>query len=136
MNPSNLLSTLESTDSWKNIEESHAAKLAKNSVMQDSHKTRTILKRDKERYVRGLTNDVKGCLNTNALRPAFQALMKLHSKFPSSMSTIQSHDGKIESHANRYWNHWAKYFMQLYTVEPQVDNSLWLYCKWQQLIHQ
>ncbi|KAG0721028.1 hypothetical protein GWK47_047281 [Chionoecetes opilio] len=68
-----------------NIEESCAARLAGN---QDQHRalsrrTRTLLGRDKDRYVRSLAEDVEGHLNANDLRPAYRALKKLRSKFLS-----------------------------------------------------
>ena len=48
-----------------------------------SRRTRTLLRRDKERYVRGLTEDFEFYLNANYLRSAYQALKKLCSKSTS-----------------------------------------------------
>ena len=41
-----------------------------------SCRTRTLLRRDKERYVRGLAEDVECHLNANDFRPAYRALKK------------------------------------------------------------
>ncbi|KAG0712637.1 Adapter molecule Crk [Chionoecetes opilio] len=62
-----------STETLEKIEESRAARLAGN---QDQHRalsrrTRTLLGRDKERYIRSLAEDVEGHLNANDLRPAY-----------------------------------------------------------------
>ena len=55
------------------IEKSHTDKLAGNQDQYRalSHRTRTLLRRDKERYVRSLTEDVEGHLNANELQPAY-----------------------------------------------------------------
>ena len=53
-----------------------------------SRRTRTLLKRDKERYVRGLAEDVDCHLNANYPRPAYRALKKLRSKSTSQVSVI------------------------------------------------
>ena len=79
-----------SVETLESIEESRAAKLA---VNHDQHRAlplriRTLLKRDKERYVRGLAEDVECLLNANDLRPAYRALKKLCSKLISQMSAI------------------------------------------------
>ena len=44
---------------------------------------KTLLKRDKESYVRSLAENVKGYINANDLLPAYQALKKLCSKSTS-----------------------------------------------------
>ncbi|KAG0728634.1 Protein LIAT1 [Chionoecetes opilio] len=74
-----------STETLEKIEESRAAGLAGN---RDQHRalsrqTRTLLGRDKERYVGSLAEDVEGHLNANDLRPAYRAPKKLRSKSPS-----------------------------------------------------
>lgn len=55
--------------------------LIQGSVLQDQSSpqcsTGALLRRDKERYVRILTEDVKGHANANDLLPAYQALKKL-----------------------------------------------------------
>ena len=45
-----------------------------------SRRTRTLLRRDKERYVRSLMEDVEGYLNANDLKLAYRTLKKLCSK--------------------------------------------------------
>ena len=44
---------------------------------------KTLLKRDKENYVRSLAEDVEGLINANDLLPAYRALKKLCSKSTS-----------------------------------------------------
>ncbi|KAG0718661.1 Transposon TX1 uncharacterized protein [Chionoecetes opilio] len=70
-----------STETLEKIEESRAARLAGN---QDQHRalsrrTRTVLGRDKERYVRSLAEDVEDHLNVNDLRLIYRVLKKLRS---------------------------------------------------------
>ena len=77
-------------DTLESIEESRVARLARNHDQYRalSRRTRILLGKDKERFVRGLTEDVECHLNANYLRPAFQALKKLHSKSISQVSAI------------------------------------------------
>ena len=51
-----------------------------------SRRTRALLRKDKERYVRSLPEDAECHLNANNLRPAYQALEKIHSKSTSQVS--------------------------------------------------
>ncbi|KAG0711917.1 Peroxisomal N(1)-acetyl-spermine/spermidine oxidase [Chionoecetes opilio] len=100
------------------IEESRAARLAGN---QDQHRalsrrTRTLLGRDKERYVRSLAEDVEGQLNANDLRLAYRALKKLRSKTPFRASAIRAADGRLVSDMDGQMARWAEYFGQLFTV--------------------
>ena len=69
---------METLDS---IEESCVARLAENCNHYRAllHRIRALLRRDKERYVRGLTEDVECYLNANDLRPVYQVLKKLYS---------------------------------------------------------
>ncbi|KAG0721870.1 Ankyrin repeat and SOCS box protein 3 [Chionoecetes opilio] len=80
-----------STETLEKIEESRTARLAGNRDQHRalSRRTRTLLGRDKERYVRSLAEDVEGHLNANDLRPAYRALKKLRSKSPSRASAIR-----------------------------------------------
>lgn len=59
--------------------DNRAARLGGNSegykIM--SRMIKTLLRRDKESYVRGLADDVEGCLKANDYRRAFRALKKL-----------------------------------------------------------
>ncbi|KAG0720355.1 Protein lin-10 [Chionoecetes opilio] len=112
-----------STETLEKIEESRAARLAGN---RDQHRalscrTRTLLGRDKERYVRSLAEDVEGHLNANDLRPAYRALKKLRSKSPSRASAIRAADGRLESDMDGQMARWAEYFGQLFTVDPPTE---------------
>ena len=71
-----------SVETLESIEERRAARLARNHDQYRalSRRTRTLLERDKERYVRGLAEDVECHLNANDLRPAYRVLKKLCSK--------------------------------------------------------
>ncbi|KAG0710766.1 hypothetical protein GWK47_022143 [Chionoecetes opilio] len=86
-----------------------------------SRRTRTLLGRDKERYVRSLAEDVEGHLNANDLRPAYRALKKLRSKSPSRASAIRTADGRLVSDMDGQMAHWAEYFGQLFTVDPPTE---------------
>ena len=68
-----------SVEMLESIEESRAARLAgdHDQYRALSRRTRTLMRRDKERYVRGLNEDVECHLNANYLRPAYRALKKL-----------------------------------------------------------
>ncbi|KAG0718569.1 Sphingomyelin phosphodiesterase 3 [Chionoecetes opilio] len=112
-----------STETLEKIEESRAARLAGN---RDQHRalsrwTRTLLGRDKERYVRSLAEDVEGHLNANDLRPAYRALKKLRSKSPSRASAIRTADGRLVSDMDGQMASWAEYFGQLFTVDPPTE---------------
>ena len=71
-----------SGETLESIEESRAARLAGDHGQYRalSRRIRTLLRRDQERNVRGLAEDVKCHLNANDLRPAYRALKKLRSK--------------------------------------------------------
>ncbi|KAG0721937.1 hypothetical protein GWK47_045438 [Chionoecetes opilio] len=112
-----------SMETLEKIEESRAARLAGN---RDQHRalsrwTRTLLRRDKERYVRSLTEDVEGHLNANDLRPAYRALKKLRSKSPSRASAIRTADGRLVSDMDGQMARWAEYFGQLFMVDPPTE---------------
>ena len=74
-------SGVASEETLQSIEESRAARLAGNPDQYRtlSRRTRALLRRDKERYVRGIAEDVESCFNANNLLPAFRALNKLRS---------------------------------------------------------
>ena len=61
--------------------------------MDLSRRTRTLLGRDKERYVKNLAEDVEGNLNINDLKPAYRALKKLRSKSTSQVNAIKKTAG-------------------------------------------
>ncbi|KAG0715480.1 Craniofacial development protein 2 [Chionoecetes opilio] len=112
-----------STETLEKIEESRAARLAGNRDQHRalSRRTRTLLRRDKERYVRSLAEDVEGHLNANDLRPAYRALKKLRSKSPSRASAIRTADGRLVSDMVGQMARWAEYFGQLFTVDPPTE---------------
>ena len=113
-------SGVASEETLRNIEESRAARLAGNldQYRTLARRTRALLRRDKERYVRELAEDVEGCLNANNLRPAYRALKKLRSKSTTQTSTIRTADGRLVSEADEVRSRWAEYFEQLYMAEP------------------
>ncbi len=88
-----------SAETLENIEESRAARLAGNldTYRSLSRRTRTLLRRDKERYVRDLTEEAKGNLNSIYLKPAYRALKKLRSKSTNQLSAIRTVDGCLVS---------------------------------------
>ena len=71
-----------SAEMLENIKKSCAAGLAGNQAQYRtlSHRTRTFLRGDKERYFSGLVEEVEGHFSANDLRPAYRALRKLRSK--------------------------------------------------------
>ena len=83
-------SDFTSVETQESNEQSRAARLPgdHDQYRALSRRTSTLLKRDKERYVRGLAEDVESHLRANDLRPAYRALKKLHSKSTSQMSAI------------------------------------------------
>ena len=109
-----------SVETLESIEESRAARLAgdHDQYRALSCRTRTLLRRDKERYVRGLAQDVECHLNTNDLRLVYRALKKLHSKSTSQESPIRTADGCLVSDADGQMARWAEYFEQLFMVDP------------------
>ncbi len=104
------------------IEESRAARLAGNHGRYRtlSHRTRAVLRRDKEGYVRALAQDVDGCFNANNLNlwPAYRDLKKLLSKSASQTSTIRTADWRIVADMDEVRLRWAEYFERLYVAEP------------------
>ena len=84
------------------IEKSRTARLAgsRDQYRALSRRTRTLLKRNKERYVRSFAEDIEGHLNANYLKPAYRALMNLLSKSTSRLSGIQTADGCLVSDAD------------------------------------
>ena len=113
-------SGVASEETLTTIEESRAARLAGNRDQYRAlaRRTRALLRRDKERYVKDLAEEVEGCLSANNLKPAFRALKKLRSKPTTQVSTIRTADGRTVSDACEVRARYAEYFEQLYTVEP------------------
>ena len=113
-------SGVASEETLECIEESRTARLAGNRDQYRAlaRRTRTLLRRDKERYVRDLAGEVEGNLNANDLRPAYRALKKLRSKSTPQVSAIRSADGRLVSDMAGQQARWAEYFEQLYMAEP------------------
>ena len=104
------------------VEESRAARLAGN-LRQHRNLTRSakaLLRRDKERYVRGIAEQVEGHFRANDLSPAYRALKKLRSKSSPQVSSVRTADGRLVSDANEFRARWAEYFEQLYVADPPV----------------
>ena len=112
-----------SRETMENIEKSRAARLAgdRDQHRALSRRTRTLLRRDKERYVRSLAEEVEGHLNINDLRPAYRALKKLRSKSTSQVSAIRTADGRLVSDMDGKLARWAEYFEQLYMAAPPAE---------------
>ena len=90
-------SRFASAEMLDSIEKSRAAKLAgsRDQYRTLTRRTRTLLRRDKERYVRS-----PGCedhLIPNDLKPAYRAMKKLRSKSISRVSAIRTADGCLVS---------------------------------------
>ncbi|XP_069977663.1 uncharacterized protein [Penaeus vannamei] len=105
------LETLEAADTC------HMACLNGNRGLRRSLvcKARTLLRRDKEQFIRNLAEEV-GHFLVNDLHPAYQALRKLNSNHSSQTSAVHSMDGRIISNHVRIRERWAEYFEQLYQV--------------------
>ena len=102
------------------IEKSRAARLAGSRDLYRALSRRiiTLLRRDKETYVRSIAEDVEGYLNANDLKPAYRAMKKLHSKSTSQVSVIRIADGCLVSDADGQMARWIEYFEQSFKVNP------------------
>lgn len=74
-------------------------------------RSRTLLRRDKEQFIRNLAAEV-GHFFVNDLRPVYQTLRKLNSNPSPRMSAVRSVDGWIISDNVGVCEHWAEYFEQ------------------------
>ena len=106
--------TLEATDTCR------TARLAGNRELHRSlvRRTRTLLRRDKEQYIRNLAEEVEGHFLVNDLRPAYRALKKLNAKPSSQVSAVRAADGQVISDPEGVQVRFAEYFEQLYQVDP------------------
>ncbi|XP_045130251.1 uncharacterized protein LOC123515575 [Portunus trituberculatus] len=91
---------------------------AENECVWERPRTRALLRRDMKRYVRGLAEDIECHLNANDLRPVYRTLDKLRSKSTFHGSAIQTADDCFVSDTEGQMGRWAKYFQQLFTVDP------------------
>ena len=109
-----------SGETLESIEESRTARLAgdRSRYRDLARRTRALLRRDKERYVRDLAGQVEGNLNVNDLRPAYRALNKLRSKSKPRESAVRSADGLLVTDVAEQRARWAGYFEQLYVAQP------------------
>ena len=85
-------------------------------------RTRSLLRRDKEQFIRSLAEEVEGHFLVNDLRPAYQALRKLNTKPSSQVTAVRSVGGQIVSDPVAVRERWAEYFEQLYQVDPPTVN--------------
>ncbi|XP_069972960.1 uncharacterized protein [Penaeus vannamei] len=102
--------TLDATDACR------AARLAEDRDLHHSQvrRTRSLLRRDKEQFLRNFAEEVEGHFLVNDLRPAYQALRKLNSKPSSQVTAVRSVSGQIISGPVVVRERWAEYFEQLY----------------------
>ena len=102
------------------IEESRTARLAGNRRQHRNltRSTRASLRRDKERYVRDIAEQVEGHFSANDLSPAYRALKKLRSKSTTQVSSVRTADGRLVSDADEVRARWAEYFEGLYRADP------------------
>ena len=70
------------------------------------------------RDMSGVSQRMLSHLNANDLKLAYRALKKLHSKFISRVSVIQTADGCLISDADGQMSLWVEYFEQLSKVNP------------------
>ncbi|XP_069983755.1 uncharacterized protein [Penaeus vannamei] len=85
-------------------------------------RTRSLLRRDKEQFIRSLAEEVEGHFLVNDLRPAYQALRKLNSKPSSQVTAVLLVSSQIISDRIAVQECWAEYFFQLYQVDPPTVN--------------
>ena len=78
----------------------------------------SLLRKDKEKYVKSLTEDFESHLNANDLKSAYRSLKKLRSKSTSRVSAIRTADGCLILDADGQMARWAEYFEQLFKVNP------------------
>ena len=79
------------------------------------------MRRDKERYVRSLAENVEDHLNASDLKPTYRTLKKLRSKSTSRMSAIRTTDGCLISDADGQMALWGEYFEQLFKINPPSE---------------
>ncbi|XP_069994128.1 uncharacterized protein [Penaeus vannamei] len=85
-------------------------------------RTWSLLRKDKEQFIRSLAEEIEGHIFVNHLCHACQALIKLNSKPSLLVTAIHSISGQIISDPVAVWERWAEYFEQLYQVDPPIGN--------------
>ena len=122
------------TETLNSIETSRTARLDKNQDTYRvlSRRTRTLLRRDKERYVRSLKEDVEGYLDPNDFQPVYRALKKLRSMSTTGVSAIRIADDCLVSDVDGQMACWAEYFEQLFTVNPPIEHLCVLMERWRE----
>ncbi len=101
------------------MKESRAARLV-GDLKRHRNLTRSArasLRMDKERYVRGIAEEIEGHFRANDLSPAYRALKKLRSKSSSQVNSVRTADGRLVSDTDEYRARWAKYIEQLYMAD-------------------
>ncbi|XP_069980167.1 uncharacterized protein [Penaeus vannamei] len=76
----------------------------------------SLVRRDKEQFIRSLAEEVEGHILVNDLRPAYQALRKLNSQ---ALFTVS---GQIVLDLVTMQEHLAEYFEQLYQFDSPTVN--------------
>ncbi|XP_069990641.1 uncharacterized protein [Penaeus vannamei] len=102
----------------------HVARLTGDRDLHRSQvrKTQSLLKRDKEQFIRSLAEEVESHSSVNDLRPVYQTLRKLNSKPSSWVMAVHLISGQIVSDPVAVREHWVEYFEQLYQVDPPTVN--------------
>ncbi|XP_069981048.1 uncharacterized protein [Penaeus vannamei] len=110
--------TLEAMDACR------AARLTGDWEFHHSHvrRTRSLLRKDKEQFIRSLAKEVEGHFLVNDLPPAYQALRKPNSKPSFKATAVCLVSGQIISDTVAVRICWAEYFEQLYQVDPPAVN--------------
>lgn len=85
-------------------------------------KTRSLLTRDKEKFVSNLAEEIEGHFLVNDHRPAYQTLKKLNSKPSSQTTAIRSVRGQFISDPAGVQEYWAEYIEQLYQINSPTIN--------------
>ena len=91
-----------SVETLNRIEEIRIARLAvdHDQYRALSRRTRIFLRRNNDRYLSDVAEDIECHLNATDLRPAYRALKKLPSKFTFQVSAIRTEDGCLVSDAD------------------------------------
>ncbi|XP_069969587.1 uncharacterized protein [Penaeus vannamei] len=106
--------SLETLEATERVASSHGSSERRSLV----RRAQTLLRSDKEQFIRNIAEEVDGYFLANDLRPTYQALRKLNSNPSSRMIAIRSVDGQIISDHVGVRERWAEYFEQLYLANP------------------
>jgi sorting nexin-29 len=107
------------TETREIIEASRAARLNRTGLhRQLRRQARAALGSDKERWVRGIAEEVEKRLFSSGSQPAYQALKRLRSKPPSRVISVKTADGRVLTDPDECRTRWAEYFQQLFVAAP------------------